>query len=120
MAAVGFEATDEFVREPTSEECCVGIEDLGLVDAESSSSSAHVLMGDGAVIFITDSIEAGQEGSDLLIVNNGDGSDFLEDAEGGRDMLRDTESTAEAENRDGGDDGTDDDAGDIILVDIVG
>jgi len=54
---------------------CNGITSGGTLPAGSRhQGGAHILMGDGAVIFITDSIEAGDSNSPTVYVNVGGGS----------------------------------------------
>ncbi|MDM4017295.1 DUF1559 domain-containing protein [Roseiconus lacunae] len=51
------------IRPPNSEACMTGHQDSSgaLAPASRHQGGAHVLMGDGAVIFITDSIESGDQ-----------------------------------------------------------
>ncbi|MEO1616561.1 MAG: DUF1559 domain-containing protein [Planctomycetota bacterium] len=67
------------IRPPNSEVCMGGGGDFdtGVVGASSRhQGGAHVLMGDGAVIFMTDSVEAGDQRHPVVRLNGGINNQF--------------------------------------------
>lgn len=60
------------IRPPNAESCMTGWQDStgGLPPSSRHQGGAHVLMGDGAVIFITDSIEAGDQRAPVISFYN--------------------------------------------------
>ena len=61
------------VRPPNAEVCFSGwYDNIGVAPPSSRhQGGAHILMGDGAVIFMTDSVEAGDQRSQMIGNNTG-------------------------------------------------